>query len=171
MKHKEAYINLHLGRHHIRPRSRCQVNETYNAYPLELWPSESKKHNNWHVFAVNLTPEEIVDKIEKYTNEDGSLQEAFFDIFFSVGEKCKGGGIKTDDVIIKEIHDPSEAVQRREAWQVVFPNMNGREAVEWIKREFIRKEWLPEEPAREAERRRAQRRKNRKNRENPSDES
>lgn len=168
MTRGKVTAQLHRGPHHIRPRSRCLGNEKYNIYPKERWLPESKKHDNWHVFAVNLTPEEVVGKIKAYINEDGSLGDEFFDIFFRVEEEYEGVGVRTDAVFIQEVLDLPQAEQREEAWQIVFPGINGLEAVEWIEREFIRKEWLPDRLAIEAERRSAQRRQSRKNRKNLS---
>jgi len=151
-------INLeeqHRGPHHMRPSSRCMGTERNNIYPRERWPAKTKKHDNWHLLLVNLTSEETIDKIEKYTNEDGAIREEFFSITFQVVEKYEGAGVKTDDVIIIEVAlgNPLSIEKRKKAWRVVFGEMNAYDAVQWIKREFIDKEWLPEE----LERRRAAR--------------
>lgn len=143
-------INLeeqHRGPHHMRPSSRCTGTERNNVYPRERWPARTKKHDNWHLLFVNLTPKEVINKIWKYTNKDGTVREKLFAITFQVDAKDDEVGVKTDDVVIREIQlrhlDSIE--KRKTAWQVVFGQMNGREAVQWIKREFIRKEWLPAE--------------------------
>lgn len=153
----------HRGPHHIRPRSRCgEKKEINNRYPKERWRHGSKKHDYWHVLFANLTPKEAMNKIEKYTNADGSLQEVFFATFFCVDEKNRDMGIKTDDVYIREVYHLLRFEQRKDAWHIVFGDMNAREAVEWIKREFIDKEWLPEELERrrvEKEQRKSKRRK------------
>ena len=157
--HTGGYTKLHLGLHHTRPRSRCRGDEAYNLYPEEFWPPESRKHNSWHVCFSILTPEEAVEKVLKYTDADGNILKEFFDIFFRVREKYEGAGIRTDDVIIEEEYNLEHIEERKEAFQIVFPGMNGFEAVEWINREFIRKEWLPAYRARleqeEEERRKA----------------
>ena len=121
--------------------------ERNNVYPRERWPAQTKKHDNWHLLLVNLTPEEVIDKIEKYANEDGTIRKEFFSITFQVVEKYEGAGVKTDDVTIMEVGlgNPLSSEKRKRAWQVVFGEMNAHDAVEWIKREFIDKEWLPEE--------------------------
>ena len=62
-------------------------------------------------------------------------------------ERYEGVGVKTDDVIIMEVEikNPDSIEKRKRAWQVVFGEMNAYDAAQWIKREFIEKEWLPEE--------------------------
>ena len=42
----------------------------------------------------------------------------------------------------KDIEAVSKVLKRKNAWNVVFASMNGKEAVEWIEREFIKKQWL-----------------------------
>lgn len=124
------------GPHHIRPSSRGGSDLEDNIYPRELWPPESGKHDLWHILFINMTPEEVIEKLREYMNDKGVLKEEFFATVFVL----KGNGHKTKVKAKKK--NSSKIPRRKEAWEIVFPNMNGRKAIEWIEREFIRKEWL-----------------------------
>ncbi len=122
------------GPHHIIPTSR----QRRNIYPDERWLPESEKHTYWHELFSNLTPREVVAIITKYMNDNGDLNDDFFSISFTVENPLKRGisaGVKTHK-------HKSKIPKRKEAWRIVFGNMSGLEAIEWIEREFIRKEWL-----------------------------
>jgi len=121
------------GLHHIVPSSRGGNENVENMYPKERWGRQYKqKHDAYHILFVNLKPKEVVEKIAKYCGEDGKVSEEIFYTIFAVEERGMATERKTN-------RGPGK---RKKAWQIVFGAMNGFEAIEWIKREFIRKEWL-----------------------------
>jgi len=126
-------IGWYKGLHHILPSSRGGNESRENMYPKERWGKRYKqKHDNYHILFVNLKPKEAVEKIAKYCDRDGKVSEEFFHTIFAVENK---GGITER----KTTRGPGK---RKRAWGIVFGAMNGFEAIEWIEREFIRKEWL-----------------------------
>jgi len=132
----------HRGPHHILPTSRGGDDSEDNIYPEEYWPPETEKHVHWHnPLFENMTPQEIIERLEEYTNSDGSLKEEFFEIFFVV-KKEKPKGKTKKEWVVKPKRGKSKIRARKRAWAIVFGDMNGCEAIEWIEREFIRKEWL-----------------------------
>lgn len=139
---KEEAIQ-HLGPHHIHPHSRIEKGEENlypsNLYPNSRWPPFSKKHKNWHLIFSNLTPEEVIGVVLEYINKDGAVAVEFFATHFSVKESWDHGNKKIE--IEKKVNQ-SKIPKRRKAWEVVFGDMNGLEAVEWIEREFVSKVWL-----------------------------
>ena len=128
------------GPHHIIPTSRGgEKHSGENIYPDERWPPEEQQHIYWHILFSNMRPEEVSKKIGEYMDNKGALNEKFFATAFSVGKPWKNPNVTP---AIKEKTNPAKILKRKSAWQIVFPGMNGREAIEWIEREFIRKEWL-----------------------------
>lgn len=135
---KETEIAEHLGPHHIQPMSRGGSDLEENKYPSERWPSESGKHAYWHVLFSNLTPEEAILKIAEHIAKNGAVDNEFFKVNFIIKKEGGGGARKS---IIHETKNNGK-VDRRDAWQVVFGAMDGKQAIEWIQAEFIKKEWL-----------------------------
>jgi len=131
-------VREHTGPHHILPTSRGGVDRD-NIYPNDRWPPASRKHDYWHILFVNMKPEEVMEKIREYSSSGtGNLKESFFNVSFSVVESWYRGEKK---IVIKTTKRKYKA-PREKAWLVVFGDMNGHEAIEWIEQEFIRKEWL-----------------------------
>ncbi len=121
------------GLHHIIPSSRGGNESWGNIYPRERWGKKYKqKHDAYHILFINLKPKEVVERIAKHCGEDGKISEEFFYTIFAVEERGRVTERKTS-------RGPGK---RRKSWDIVFGAMNGFEAIEWIKREFIRKEWL-----------------------------
>jgi len=127
------------GSHHIDPRSRGG-GEGDNIFPDNRWPNGVSDHPRWHQLTENMKPKEVVKKIREYTDRDGRLKERFFEVRFMVSKPWKDKNIAPK---IREIRVKARTKRKRkDAWQMLFANTNTREAVEWIEREFIRKEWL-----------------------------
>lgn len=128
----------HHGPHHIIPRSRGGEKGD-NIYPPEKWPAEEEKHRYWHILFSNMLPGEAIRKIRKYMKRDGALRPKFFSRSFRVRKPWKNRMIKPK---IDETESYNKIDKKKEAWRIVFGDMNGLEAIEWIECEFIRKEWL-----------------------------
>ena len=127
------------GSHHIIPRSRGG-GEGDNIFPDNRWPNGVEDHPRWHQITENMKPEEVIRKIQEHTNKKGNLKEKFFTVRFMVLKPWKE---KNVDPKIKEIKVKCRTKKKRKnAWRILFDDMKSREAIEWIEREFIRKEWL-----------------------------
>ena len=125
------------GTHHIIPSSRSGGGGN-NILPDVRWPNGIEDHLHWHTLFCNLRPDEAVRKIREYTNKDGTVNDEFFEVRFRVLKPWKDKAVNPK---IKEV--PTEKFQKRKyAWQALFGDMKAREAIDWIEREFIRKEWL-----------------------------
>lgn len=150
-----------MGDHHIVPKARGGKRRRENIYPRSRWGEEyDQKHNAVHALAGILRPDEFVNVLRYYTDEDGEIRDAFFTVSF-VAEI-----VYVDDVrkeVIREPKNKRKRKARKSAWKILFGNMNGKEAIEWIEREFIKKEWLPAEMER-AKQEREERKKKRKSR-------
>lgn len=134
----------HFGLHHIIPSSRGGGESKKNIYPGERWGENyGEKHRALHTLFVNLTPEEIIERIKEYMEDDGSMKITFFITIFNIvsGKRQKlepeYNEPKSDRRIVQ-----SARIKRQNAWKIVFGEMNGFEAIDWIEREFIKKEWL-----------------------------
>lgn len=127
------------GFHHIIPRSRGG-GEGNNIFPDERWPNGVEDHLRWHILTENMKPHELIRKIREHTNRNGYLKEKFFCVRFMVLKPWKDKNIEPQ---IREIKVKARTRKnRKEAWRMLFRSMKSREAIEWIDREFIRKEWL-----------------------------
>lgn len=130
----------HRGPHHIIPSSRGGSGSSDNIYPEYLWPPEDGQHINWHYIFENMRPDEVVRTLEKYTNRHGVLNQEFFRKYFTISKPWKR--LDQNPEIRERTCSSARTKRNKESWNIVFPDMNGREAIEWIEREFIRKEWL-----------------------------
>lgn len=128
------------GPHHIIPRSRGGSGSPENIYPERLWPSKKQQHIYWHYIFENMRPDEAVRILEKYTDQNGNLDSEFFRRHFTVSSPWKK--LDQNPKIRERTCSSKLAKRNKESWNIVFPGMNGHEAIEWIEREFIRKEWL-----------------------------
>ena len=90
-----------------------------------------------------MTSEEVIGKILKYTNKDGTLDKRFFRVKFKVEVKSgkSENGVKKAQIKTEKVCDKNTECERKAAWGILFGAMNGYEAVAWIKKEFIRKDW------------------------------
>lgn len=130
----------HRGPHHIIPSSRDGRDLENNIYPERLWPPEKMQHIHWHNIFENMRPDEAVRALEKYTDKYGQIKNEFFRKRFVILKPWR------DLSVNPEVREQTCSLERtnrnKESWRIVFNGMNGVEAIEWIKREFIRKEWL-----------------------------
>lgn len=150
-----------MGGHHIVPKARGGKRRRENIYPRSLWGEEyDRKHNALHALAGILAPKEFANVLRYYTDEEGEIKDAFFTVSFVV-EIAYVDGVRKE--VIREAKNKRKRKARESAWKVLFGDINGKEAIEWIEREFIKKEWLPAEMER-VKRERAERREKRKNR-------
>ena len=139
-KEKEKKPKRHKGAHHICPTSRGGTDDWQNFYPESRWSKDyKKKHEAWHTLFVNLKSKEAVLAIRHFTEENGRLNEALFNIEFRVVEVLKDGEISTEVFFEK---NSRRHKNKEEAWALLFGELNAHKAIEWIEREFIRKEWL-----------------------------
>lgn len=81
---------------------------------------EHPQHVAWHQLFGHNWPEEAINTIRLWTRRNGQLNMRYF---------LKPNG---------------ETNVRYRAWKTLFDDMTPAEAIAWIKREFIRKEWLRE---------------------------
>lgn len=116
----------HGDLHHIIPRSRGGPDDPANLY---FWyiidasgvrmkdPLHEQKHDAWHTLVHNLLPEEAKVLTLQWRRKDGNLDLRYF-------QARKGKPNK-----------------RLIAWRLLFDDMAIDDVLEWIDREFIRKEW------------------------------
>lgn len=148
------------GDHHIVPKSRGGKRRKDNLYPRERWgEAYGRKHKAAHTLVDVLKPQEFIDVLWHHVDQDGKIAASFFAVSFAV-DIAYVDGVRKE--VIREVKNRSKWKQRKAAWEILFEELNVAQAIEWIEREFIRKEWLPEILEREKERRRAQKRKRRK---------
>lgn len=104
------------GYHHIAPQARGGPDEAWNLY---RWSREhKKKHRAWHNLFADLLPSEVIILVRQWTRKDGKLDLRYF----------------------RSRRD--RANKRLLSWTVLFGDGTPGEAIEWIEREFIRKEWF-----------------------------
>lgn len=139
MPRKKKKFGQHQGPHHIIPGSRGG-GEGDNIFPDIRWPNGSEDHVRWHIITENMKPCEVVKEIQEHTNSEGNLKERFFSVRFMVLKPWKDKNINPEIREI-EVRDRTRK-KRKEAWRMLFNGMKALEAIEWIEREFIRKEWL-----------------------------
>lgn len=128
------------GPHHIIPSSRGGSDSPENIYPEHLWPPQKQQHIHWHYIFENMRPDEAIRILEKCTDRYGNLDPEFFRQYFTVSKPWKKPDINPQ--IRERICSGQRTKRNKESWNIVFPGMSGKEAIEWIRREFIRKEWL-----------------------------
>lgn len=136
---KAKKIGWFLGLHHILPTSRGGDNNETNLYPRDRWKPYSKKHREWHVIFVNMTPREVINAIKQHIKSDGSLNEEFFKLGFSWEEATVKGRQKW---VINTRKSTRKSERKKKAWRTLFDDWFPTDAIEWIEREFIRKEWM-----------------------------
>lgn len=113
---KNGRKDSHHG-HFIIPESRGGTSEKCNVY--HPWRGHhNPKHDAWHTLFGNLLPEEAISLIRLWTRKNEQWNMRYF--------RGKRG-------------EPSK---RFLALKILFGDLTPKEAIEWIDREFIRKEWL-----------------------------
>jgi len=107
----------HHGGHFIIPESLGGTKTRENVYTP--WAKhEHPKHVAWHTLFGNSLPSEAISLVRFWTRKDGQLDMRFF---------TKPNG---------------ERNGRAKAWKILFDDLTPAEAIAWIEREFVRKEWL-----------------------------
>ena len=129
------------GVHHIIPSSRGGGGGD-NILPDKRWPnSVGEDHPRWHILAENMRPDEFIRTVRGYINKNGTINERFFSVRFRVSKPWRDKTINPAIRVIERVRTPTVR-KRRAAWFALFPDKTVREAIEWIEREFIDKEWL-----------------------------
>lgn len=145
-KKKRPKKKEHRGPHHMFPQSRHGVeNEENNIYPNERgWSGDySAHHIAYHVLFANLIPQEVITALTWYMSKNGKLNQRFFAISFFVEEAMIDFTVKEVVYFQKDKSDKAAIEKRETAWTLLFgKGLWANEAIKWIKREFIDKEWL-----------------------------
>lgn len=105
------------GGHFIIPKSRGGTREPGNVYTA--WAARNHPlHVAWHVLFGDALPEEAVNQVRSWTRKDGEWDKRYF--------------TKSDG-------SPNNKMNARKK---LFNDMKPVQVIEWIEREFIRKEWF-----------------------------
>lgn len=129
----------HGDTHHIIPTSRDGKRDGFNEYPKKRW--KKNRHVALHMLFANMTPGEIIAIIGRYIKDDGSLNEEFFNSVFFVKERTFADGTTRVVITIRKASSRRVA-NKMKAWETLFGYRSPAEAIEWIVREFIKKEWM-----------------------------
>lgn len=129
----------HGDTHHIIPTSRGGKRDRFNEYPKEHW--KKNRHVALHILFANMIPGEIIAIISRYIKDDGSLDEEFFNNVFFVKERTLADETTYVVITIRKASS-KRIVNKRKAWETLFGCRSPAESMEWIIREFIKKEWL-----------------------------
>ncbi len=108
-------------------------------YPTDRWEPYSEKHEAYHIIYVNLTPQEAIEVTRPHIGKSGKLFQGFFNLEFTVEKHLVEGEIRE---VVRMYNYRPDAKKKKEAWLLLFRDFDGQKAIEWIEREFVRKEWL-----------------------------